>query len=136
MQSRSGREFQRDHVLVQSFSCYFASFLYLLGYNLSSKNSETTTWWGYISLIISIAFFVIAFILIAVACFRQPPQWANRILRVMDFPIWVASIGCVVVAFATSIGFIPHDSIWFPIFFYGGFLFLIAIIVQIISRFR
>lgn len=115
MRQNPTRVFGRDYILIQSFSCYFASFIYLLGYNLSSKDVECTPLWGHVSLLISMGFLLMAIMFMVAAFFRNPPTWAHRTLTIMERPIWIASIGSVFVAFLQSIELVPHDSSLFKI---------------------
>ena len=132
MQAMPHPTFERNYVLAQSFHCFFAGFLYLLGYTLSSNNGECTPLLGHVSLLISIGFLIISVALIVSACWRNPPIWANRILETMEIPIHVGSIGGAAVTLIQGTQLVSQDSILFQVVFYAGFLFYIIIPIQLI----
>ena len=128
----------REYVSLQAVSCYFASFLYLLGYSLLIGKAEVwATPFACTSLVISLCFLLIAFALTIAGFAKVPPRWAESVLRRLGSPIDIASIGCIAVAWLSSIQLIPHNSLLFPFFFYGGFLCMIALFVRYVySRWR
>lgn len=129
----------RDYLGLQALSCFLASFLFLRGHALFQEGASTflqKVHWLYIPS--AIGFLVLSFFFIAVVFSPQRLQNASKyILKVFGFSISIASVAGIMVAWVDGIKGVTAQSIWFKVFFWGGYAFiLIYAIYFIVSSWR